>query len=278
MPLLPKHPTSPHLPSTLSILNPAKMLESNDHQVRRHAIKTIARAICERRENRYQHKDLDNLHIQCLPMPLSADGGPLFEPEFFWPYDKSLPDPDEEIEFSPSSPQEVLDPMDEAHILSDYFGEYISCATLFHKFDWQHNPRQPSDFPCSLCELDIDNPIEWCVGGITGIPGGPRMKCFLLESVDADDEQITRGEILCMCRIMITCLRSRKYSANKVSPVLLISFVGPRHARILLGHHDGTNLVIRQSKRFAFWEQNIPELKILLRWWCSSAVGDTING
>ncbi|RAH63273.1 hypothetical protein BO85DRAFT_465176 [Aspergillus piperis CBS 112811] len=225
------------------------MLESNDHQVRRHAIKTVARAICERRENRYQHKDLDNLHIEILPMPLSADGGPLFEPEFFWPYDKSLPDPDEEI----------------AHILSDYFGEYISCATLFHKFDWQHNPRQPSDFPCSLCELDIDNPIEWCVGGITGIPGGPRMKCFLLESVNADDEQITRGEILCMCRIMITCLRSRKYSANKVSPVLLISFVGPRHARILLGHHDGSNL-------------NIPELKILLRWWCSSAVGDTING
>ncbi|RDH37516.1 hypothetical protein BDQ94DRAFT_136569 [Aspergillus welwitschiae] len=254
------------------------MSESKEHQARRHAIKAVAQTISNRPENRYQHKDLDHLPIQILPMPLSAEGDPLFDSEYFWPYQKSLPNPDEEIEFSPSSPKEALDPMDEAHILSYYFGHYITDATLIHKVDWQHNPRQPIEFPCSLCELDIENPFDWCVGGITGIPGGPRMKCYLLESVNADDEQITRGEILCMCQIMITCLRSKKYRAHQVSPVLLISFVGPRHARILLGHHDGTNLVIRQSKRFAFWEQNIPDWKILLRWWCSSAVGDTING
>lgn len=57
--------------------------------------------------------------------------------------------------------------------------------------------------------------------------------------------------------------------------VLILSFVGPRHARILLAHHDGTNLVIRQSKRFALWEKDIPNLKVLLRWWCSSGIGDT---
>lgn len=45
------------------------------------------------------------------------------------------------------------------------------------------------------------------------------MKCYLLESVNADDDQITRGEILCMCRIMNTCLCSRKYRAHQVSPV-----------------------------------------------------------
>ncbi|OJZ86007.1 hypothetical protein ASPFODRAFT_219221 [Aspergillus luchuensis CBS 106.47] len=254
------------------------MLESKEHQARRNTIKEIARAISERRENRYQHKDVHDLPIQILPMPLSADGDPLFESEFFWPYKKPLPNPDEEMEFSPSSPEEATDPMDEAHILSYYFGHYITSAIRLGSDNWYHSPRQPIDFPCSLCELDTENPFEWCAGGITGIPGGPRMKCLLLESVDANDDQITRGEILCMCRIMITCLRSRKYRAHQVSPVLLISFVGPRHARILLGHHDGTNLVIRQSKRFAFWEQNIPEMKILLRWWCSSAVGDTING
>ncbi|KAI2843359.1 hypothetical protein CBS11350_5228 [Aspergillus niger] len=178
---------------------------------------------------------------------------------FFWPYQKPLPDPDEEIEFSPSSPKEAMRPLDEAMILSDYFGEYITDATLVHKVDWQHNPRQTIDFPCILHEIDQEKSLDWRVDGITGIPGGPRMKSLLLESVNADDDQITRGEIL-------------------FSPVLLISFVGPRHARILMGHHDGTNLVIRQSKRFAFWKQNIPDWKILLRWWCSSAVGDTING
>lgn len=65
--------------------------------------------------------------------------------------------------------------------------------------------------------------MDWRVDGITGIPGGPRMKSLLLESVDADDEQITRGEILCMCRIMTTCLRSRMYRAHQVSPVSAVN-------------------------------------------------------
>lgn len=141
-PLLP-----PHLPSTLGFLYFAKMPESNEHQARRHAIKAVAQTISNRPENRYQHKDLDHLPIQILPMPLSAEGDPLFDSEFFWPYQKPLPGPDEEIEFSPSSPKEALDPMDEAHILSYYFGHYITDATLIHKVDWQHNPRQYDRFP-----------------------------------------------------------------------------------------------------------------------------------
>ncbi|KAL7654725.1 hypothetical protein ACMYSQ_006721 [Aspergillus niger] len=195
------------------------MSESKEHQARRHTIKAVAQTISNRPEIRYQHKDLDHLPIQILHMPLSADGDPLFKPEFFWPYQKPLPDPDEEIEFSPSSPKEAMKPLDEAMILSDYFGEYITDATLIHKVDWQHNPRQTIDFPCILHEIDQEKSLDWRVDGITGIPGGPRMKSLLLESVNADDDQITRGEILCMCRIMNTCLCSRKYRTHQVSPV-----------------------------------------------------------
>lgn len=132
------------------------MPESNEHQARRHAIKAVAQTISNRPENRYQHKDLDRLPIQILPMPLSAEGDPLFDSEFFWPYQKPLPDPDEEIEFSPSSPKEALDPMDEAHILSYYFGHYITDATLIHKVDWQHNPRQYDRFPSTAQNQSYD--------------------------------------------------------------------------------------------------------------------------
>ncbi|OJJ69021.1 hypothetical protein ASPBRDRAFT_77323 [Aspergillus brasiliensis CBS 101740] len=254
------------------------MSQSKEHQARRHAIEAVAQAISSRRENRYQHKDLENLSVKILPMPLSANGEPLFEPEYFCPYKRPIPEPKEEIDFSPSSPKEVMDPLDETMVLSDYFHYYLSSLIIFEGIEWQHSPRQTVDFPCILFEIYLEKSLDWRVDGITEIPGGPRMKCTLVESVNADDDQITRGEIISMCRIMITCLGPRVYRAHQVSPVLLISFVGPRHARILLGHHDGTNLVIRQSKRFAFWERNVHDLEILLRWWCSSGVGDTING
>lgn len=123
------------------------MLESKEHQARRNTIKEIARAISERRENRYQHKDVHDLPIQILPMPLSADGDPLFESEFFWPYKKPLPNPDEEMEFSPSSPEEATDPMDEAHILSYYFGHYITSTIRLGSDNWYHSPRQYDQFP-----------------------------------------------------------------------------------------------------------------------------------
>ncbi|GKZ30562.1 hypothetical protein AbraIFM66950_009573 [Aspergillus brasiliensis] len=190
------------------------MSESKEHHARRHAIEAVAHAISNRRETRYQHKDLDNLSIQILPMPLSTVGEPLFEPEFFWPYKRPIPEPEEEIDFLPCSPKEAMDPLDEAMTLSDYFDDYLNSTILSGNNDWQHSSRQVVDFPCILYEIELEKSLDWRVDGITDIPGGPRMKCSLVESVNADDDQITRGEILSMCRIMITCLGSRVYRAH----------------------------------------------------------------
>lgn len=45
------------------------------------------------------------------------------------------------------------------------------------------------------------------------------MKCLLFESVNVSDDQITRGEILCICRIMTSCLRLRAYRPHHIIPV-----------------------------------------------------------
>ncbi|KAB8074330.1 hypothetical protein BDV29DRAFT_123709 [Aspergillus leporis] len=42
--------------------------------------------------------------------------------------------------------------------------------------------------------------------------------------------------------------------------VMILSLMGPRHGRILLTHHDGTSLVIRQSELFNFREKNVAAL------------------
>ncbi|KAH8427953.1 uncharacterized protein LDX57_005659 [Aspergillus melleus] len=215
------------------------MVESKEHQSRRRAVEAVADTISNLREAQYAHKDLDHLPIQILPMPLSNDGDPLFQSEYFQPCRKLLQDPSEEIEYPAHNPHHPLStPMSEASDIWQFLTNYLD--------DAMHQ-------------------------GWVGKFDSPR-------HVNGDDDQITRGEILSICRIMIRCLRAKSYLAYKVIPVLLISFMGPRHARILLAHHNGTDLVVRQSKLLDFREKNVPAFKILLRWWCSSGTGDTIIG
>lgn len=59
--------------------------------------------------------------------------------------------------------------------------------------------------------------------------------------------------------------------------VILLSFVGPRHGRILQTHYDGINLVLRKSKLFDLRSKDFDALKLFARWWCASPVGHTIS-
>ncbi|PLB55281.1 hypothetical protein P170DRAFT_461193 [Aspergillus steynii IBT 23096] len=254
------------------------MKGNTERDARRRAVRAVKETISHQKDLLiYEHKDLDqHAPIQVLPMPLTSDGDPKFKSEFFDPFRKPLPDPDEDIQFCPASPKEPDDAMSEGLVVGNYFKSYIWDGIYRGKADKHNNPMQPIDFPrCSLWEFEFEDSIDWRSGGIADSPDGPWIKCIFYDSVNPNDHQITRGEILCICRIMTTCLSRQAYSAHYIIPVLLLSFVGPRHARILLAHHDGTNLVIRQSDRFALWEKDIPKLKVLLRWWCSSGIGDT---
>ncbi|KAK1149262.1 hypothetical protein N8T08_006484 [Aspergillus melleus] len=255
------------------------MVESKEHQSRRRAVEAVADTISNLREAQYAHKDLDHLPIQILSMPLSSDGDPLFQSEYFQPCRKLLQNPSEEIEYPAHNPHHPLStPMSEASDIWQFLTNYLDYAMdqgWVSKFD---SPRQPGDFRTPLWEYELENAIDWRAAGIREIQGRSQVRCMILESVNGDDDQITRGEIMSICRIMIKCLRAKSYLAYKVIPVLLISFMGPRHARILLAHHNGTDLVIRQSKLLDFREKNVPAFKTLLQWWCSSGTGDTIIG
>ncbi|KAI9039977.1 uncharacterized protein KD926_008667 [Aspergillus affinis] len=162
--------------------------------------------------------------------------------------------------------------MSEASDIWQFLTNYLDDAMDQGWVGKSNSPRHP------LWEYELENAIDWRAAGIRENPDGSWVRCMMLESVNGDEDQITRGEILSICRIMIKCLRAKSYLSYKVIPVLLISFTGPRHARILLAHHNGTELVIRQSKLLDFREKNVPAFKILLRWWCSSGTGDIING
>lgn len=141
---------------------------------------------------------------------------------------------------------------------------------------------------------------DWRTTDVTFTPGYPHYKCLMLNNVDGDD-RLTRGELLCICRIMVRRLnvasyidhmivpvshnrleQSSKYTrrradASMLMQVMLLSFMGPRHGRILQAHYDGTNLVVRKSKLFDLRSKDVDALKLFARWWCASPVGDTIS-
>jgi hypothetical protein len=51
--------------------------------------------------------------------------------------------------------------------------------------------------------------------------------------------------------------------------VLLVSFVGPRHARILLAHFDGDRLKIEMSKLLPINTDDNTNMDTLIRWWAA---------
>lgn len=120
----------------------------------------------------------------------------------------------------------------------------------------------------------------------------------MLNNIDGDD-RLTRGELLCICRIMVRRLNVASYIDHMIAPVshnrleqsskcrradastlmqtMLLSFMGPRHGRILQAHYDGAKLVVRKSKLFDLRSKDVDALKLFARWWCASPVGDTIS-
>lgn len=70
--------------------------------------------------------------------------------------------------------------------------------------------------------------------------------------------------------------QSSKYrradASTLVQIMLLSSFMGPRHGRILQSHYDGAKLVVRKSKLFDLRSKDVDALKLFARWWCASPV------
>ncbi|RFU33671.1 hypothetical protein B7463_g2673, partial [Scytalidium lignicola] len=60
-------------------------------------------------------------------------------------------------------------------------------------------------------------------------------------------------------------------------PVLLFSFMGPQHARLLGGYFNGYHLVVNYSKLFDFTIRDDAQLQILARWARNHCLGDVHN-
>ncbi|KAJ0421369.1 hypothetical protein BJY00DRAFT_312276 [Aspergillus carlsbadensis] len=99
----------------------------------------------------------------------------------------------------------------------------------------------------------------------------PHFKAAMWTGVDAIDQQPLRAEVVTILGIMAERHEAEELHAHTIIPVMLISFVGPGHARILLAHFDQGKLQIEMSSLLPIYTDDNTNMDTLIRWWAAKA-------
>ncbi|PYH93838.1 hypothetical protein BO71DRAFT_441437 [Aspergillus ellipticus CBS 707.79] len=99
------------------------------------------------------------------------------------------------------------------------------------------------------------------------MPGGkhPHAKVVMYHDVGGVEGEVLKEELLVIIVVMVNRLMNERYMKHAIIPIMLFSFMGKRHGRILLAHCTKEQLVLKISPLYRFmveeedWEG--------IRWW-----------
>ncbi|PYI07033.1 hypothetical protein BO78DRAFT_314189, partial [Aspergillus sclerotiicarbonarius CBS 121057] len=103
----------------------------------------------------------------------------------------------------------------------------------------------------------------------------PHVKAMIYNNLDGEDGQLLRGEILIALRLMYAQVKRTRFVEHMTAPVLLFSFMGPQHARIIEAYFDGSSLVMRPTQLFDFRKKDAVSVKTFGQWYLGNPTGDT---
>ncbi|KAE8348321.1 hypothetical protein BDV28DRAFT_143790 [Aspergillus coremiiformis] len=225
--------------------------------------------------------------INILPMELEEQSDS--RPYFFTPCSASLLlDPVESTkeegrefhDFDSFLPNH-RDPMNCARWLVHHFDGYISnCITYSDgKGVWELAEL--------LSRISIGDPPfrnmhqftypEWVITSATQLTEGPQphIKAFIFNNMNGTDENVLRGEVMVALNLMIQQLRFVRFIEQLTAPILLFSFMGPQHARLVEAYFDGTSLVMRLTRLFDLRKMDPAVTRMFGQWFFGLAIGDT---
>ncbi|KAL1970745.1 hypothetical protein VTN77DRAFT_2579 [Rasamsonia byssochlamydoides] len=263
------------------------------------ALKEIETRIIELGKDLFEPAELQEAKIRVLPMPLDGSNG--FEPCFFKPYpgellieppdeavddgndgdgDGNADDADKELSEETRERRKQIRPL---FALSSYFGTYESACLSDAK---ENNKLSPREWLCSdkyekfaKMRLVEHRPSFWHFKLVCEILNVPHFQCEILYNVVGNDQQLLRGELLTFIRLMRGRLKMKSIRMTMMGhitvPVLLFTYMKPRHGRILQGHFDGNELVVYYSKLYDFTEKNSEARKLFMQWQFSEPTGET---
>ncbi|KAE8349395.1 hypothetical protein BDV28DRAFT_141316 [Aspergillus coremiiformis] len=251
-----------------------------ERAARRQKLAIIENLIKQTPSQHVESSDLKAAGIRHLPLSLEGEDTQNY-PRFFKPYQEELPlplkeDEDEVVELEPD-PDHIM--WDTREILLFFTRHFSRCWNYAAQRDPDNIPpsghyRELGDYPFG--QLLESSDFHWYAVSITDYHSGnfPHCKVIVESGVNGDD-RLLRGEIMTITDIMYGRLNTKALRPHIVAPVLLISLMGPRQARVLEADFDGTILTIRASQRYDFTEKNTNAARLVTQYWFGDACGQT---
>ncbi|PYI16464.1 hypothetical protein BO99DRAFT_390659 [Aspergillus violaceofuscus CBS 115571] len=258
-------------------MNDALVRERAD---RRHALARIENLIKETPNMHVESSDLKAAGIRHLPLDLADGKNPQNRPRFFQPFQEELPLPESEekmLEFEPDLERIMWETRDMELFLTKHFYKRGRYAALKypHSLPPSGGYREIGDY--KFGQLLEATGFNWYAASVTDYWAGnrPYFKVMLESDAIGDESKLLRGEIMTITDIMAARLRTKSLRPHIVAPILVVSLMGPRHARVLEADFDGKFLNIGASKLYDFTKKNTDAAQLLTRYWLGGACGQT---
>ncbi|RFU25759.1 hypothetical protein B7463_g10578, partial [Scytalidium lignicola] len=229
---------------------------------------------------RVQGVDYRMLKLRAQQVALDPTGLPSNDFPFFAPYQGVMPNVDENrmgTTFLDRGrvPRIPLTALDYAMELADYFLHYTSLCRLDGYPTWSLKSILDFNFDWHLHE---NIPVRWEVIKVSDQPNNqyPHTMCYIIHGLDGNDH-LLRAELLAVTRIMAGRLKRRAFRAHSKAPVLMFSFMGPKHVRLVHAYFDidEDKLYVNYTPLYDFETRNAQALQLLARWSLATPAGNT---
>ncbi|RAH58105.1 hypothetical protein BO85DRAFT_487913 [Aspergillus piperis CBS 112811] len=92
--------------------------------------------------------------------------------------------------------------------------------------------------------------------------------------MNGKNAKVLRGEVMVILRLIIAQMKSVRFVEQFTAPVLLYSFMGPQHARLIEAYFDGNSLIMRPTRLFDLRKMDADVIRTLGQWFSGLTIGD----
>ncbi|PWY77422.1 hypothetical protein BO70DRAFT_397708 [Aspergillus heteromorphus CBS 117.55] len=78
-------------------------------------------------------------------------------------------------------------------------------------------------------------------------------------------------------RLSIAQLRRAKFLEHMIAPILLFSYMGPQHARLIEAFFTGDALTVRATRLYDLRKKDEAVFKLLAQWYLGKPTGTTMT-
>ncbi|KNG85848.1 hypothetical protein ANOM_003987 [Aspergillus nomiae NRRL 13137] len=258
--------------------------ESSHHKELRDALRAIKKDVEGLETYQLDYSQLKTHQIYASPMDLDESSS--VKPRFFRPCDASLlihPDATYDQTWSAYSEFDSIDPsfrrpINCARWVMSYFSSYIVASAICSKdfiLDELWSGVSTSDEPWRGLWEDEYPEYGTIKAHQVKDRSSPHMKAMLYNNLDGKDGELLRGEILVALRLVHTQMRRRCFFEHMTTPVLLFSFMGPQHARVIEAYFSGISFVMRTTPLFDLRKKDEALVKTFGQWYLGEPTGNT---